>query len=430
MPNEPCHLLRAMFDAAVGAASPALRIPAHLPSPPKGRTIVIGAGKASASMARAFEDHWPGPLEGLVVTRDGYGVACNRIEIVEAAHPVPDARGLEAARRVLSLVEGLTPDDLVVALISGGGSALLSLPAPGLTFADKQAVNAALLRSGASIGEMNVVRKHLSAIKGGRLAAAVHPARLVTLVISDVPGDDPAVIASGPTVADRSTFADALAVLEKYRITEPAAALDHLRRAADETPKPGDPRLAGNETVTIAAPQLSLEAAAEVARQAGIAPLILGDALEGEAREMGRVMAGIARQVVLRGQPVPAPVVLLSGGETTVTIRGNGRGGRNVEFLLALAIELDGLANVFALAGDTDGVDGAEDIAGAVITPDTLARAAAKGVSAKAALADNDGHGFFEILGDQVITGPTRTNVNDFRAILITASDKGAALRP
>ena len=419
MPNQPCHLLRAMFDAAVGAASPALRIPAHLPSPPKGRTIVIGAGKASASMARAFEDNWPYPLEGLVVTRDGYGVVCNRIEIVEASHPVPDARGLEAARRILSLVEGLTPDDLVVALISGGGSALLSLPAPGLTFADKQAVNAALLRSGASIGEMNVVRKHLSAIKGGRLAAAVHPARLVTLVISDVPGDDPAVIASGPTVADRSTFADARAVLEKYRITEPASALDHLRRAGEETPKPGDPRLAGSETVTIAAPQLSLEAAAEVARQAGIIPLILGDALEGEAREMGRVMAGIARQVVLRGQPVPAPVVLLSGGETTVTIRGDGRGGRNVEFLLALAIELDGLADVFALAADTDGVDGAEDIAGAVATPDTLARAAAKGVNAKASLANNDGHGFFEILGDQVITGPTRTNVNDFRAVLI-----------
>ncbi|HMO31184.1 glycerate kinase [Enterovirga sp.] len=430
MPSEVRHLLRAMFDAAVGAASPALRIPAHLPRPPKGRTIVIGAGKASASMARAFEDHWLGPLEGLVVTRDGYGVACERIEIVEASHPVPDARGLAAAGRILSLVQGLSPDDLVVALISGGGSALLSLPAPGLTFEDKQAVNAALLRSGASIGEMNVVRKHLSAIKGGRLAAAVHPARLVTLVISDVPGDDPAVIASGPTVADRSTFADAIAVLEKYGISEPAAALDHLKRAAEETPKPGDPRLAGSETVTIAAPQLSLEAAADVARKAGVTPLILGDALEGEAREMGRVMAGIARQVVLRGQPVPPPAVLLSGGETTVTIKGSGRGGRNVEFLLALAVELDGLPNVFALSGDTDGVDGAEEIAGALVTPDSLVRAAAGGVNAKASLANNDAHGFFEALGDQVITGPTRTNVNDFRAILITARDKGAASRP
>lgn len=421
MTIEPRKFLRAMFDAAVKAASPELRVPAYLPPPPKGRTIVIGAGKASASMAKAVEDNWPGPLSGLVVTRDGHAVPCSRIEIVEASHPVPDARGLEAAKRIRAMVEGLGPDDLVLALISGGGSSLLTMPAPGLTLADKQAINAALLRSGAAIGEMNVVRKHLSAIKGGRLAAAIHPAKLVTLVISDVPGDDPSLIASGPTVADRSTFADARAILDKYKITEPKAALDYLDKAADETPKPGDPRLAGAETIMIAAPQLSLEAAAEVARKAGVKPLILGDALEGESREVGRVMAGIARQTTMHNQPVPAPCVLLSGGETTVTVRGKGRGGRNVEFMLALAVELDGLPRVFALAGDTDGVDGAEEVAGAVVTPDTLERARAKGIDAKASLANNDGHGFFEAIGDQVITGPTLTNVNDFRAIFITA---------
>ena len=294
---------------------------------------------------------------------------------------------------------------------------------------DKQAVNAALLRSGASIGEMNIVRKHLSAIKGGRLAAAAYPARLVTLVISDVPGDDPAVIASGPTVADRSTFAEARAVMEKYRITEPRSAIEHLMRAADETPKQGAPRLANTSTAIIATPQLSLEAAAEVARQAGVTPLILGDALEGEAREVGRVMAGIARQAALRGQPAPAPVVLLSGGETTVTVKGSGRGGRNVEFLLSLAVELDGLPGVFALAGDTDGVDGAEEIAGAIMTPDTLARAAGRGIDAKARLADNDGHSFFEALGDQVVTGPTLTNVNDFRAILVLEAQERPAVQ-
>jgi glycerate 2-kinase len=414
-----------MFDAAVNAASPLLRVPAFLPPPPRGRTIVVGAGKASALMAKAVEDNWPGALAGLVVTRDGHSVPCSRIEIVEASHPVPDARGLQAAERIRALVDGLGPDDLVLALISGGGSALLTLPAPGLTLKDKQAVNAALLRSGASIGEMNIVRKHLSAIKGGRLAAAAYPAQVVTLMISDVPGDDPALIASGPTVVDPSTFADAAAVLKKYRIDAPTSVVEHLARAADETPKSGDARLATARIETIAAPQLSLEAAAEIAQSTGITPLILGDALEGEAREVGRVMAGIARQAAVRGQPVQPPAVLLSGGETTVTVKGKGRGGRNVEFLLSLAIELDGLANVFALAGDTDGVDGAEEIAGAIITPDTLARAAALGVSAKASLADNDGHSFFEVLGDQVITGPTRTNVNDFRAILITPKTEG-----
>jgi len=420
MLKDPRELLRAMFDAAVNAASPSLRIPGHLPATPRGKTVVIGAGKAAASMAKAVEDNWRGEISGLVVTRYGHAIPCNKIEVVEAAHPVPDEAGYKAAQRMIDLVRPLGSDDLVLALISGGGSSLLTLPAAGLTLADKQAVNAALLRSGAAIGEMNIVRKHLSAIKGGRLAAAVHPAKLITLVISDVPGDDPSLIASGPTVPDRSTFADARAIFHKYNITEPRAALEHLDRAAEETPKPGDPRLAAAETITIAAPQLSLDAAADVARKAGLTPIILGDALEGESREVGRVMAGIARQVALRGQPMPAPLVLLSGGETTVTMRGNGRGGRNVEFLLSLAIELDGLPNVFALAGDTDGVDGAEEIAGAIATPDTLRRAEQKGINAKASLANNDGHGFFEALGDQVITGPTLTNVNDFRAIIIT----------
>ncbi|MBU6457680.1 MAG: glycerate kinase [Bradyrhizobium sp.] len=430
MAIAPRELLRAMFDAAVDAALPSLRIPAHLPLPPKGCTIVVGAGKASASMAKALEDNWPGPLTGLVVTRDRHSVPCKRIEIVEASHPVPDSRGMKAAERIRAMVEGLGPDDLVIALVSGGGSALLTLPAPGLTLEDKQAVNVVLLRSGASIGEMNIVRKHLSAIKGGRLAAAAYPAEVATLVISDVPGDDPGLIASGPTVADPSTFVEAAAVLTKYGITEPKSVIEHLRRAQEETPKAGDARLATARTTTIATPQLSLEAAAEVARNAGFTPLILGNALEGEAREVGRVMAGIARQTVEWAQPVRPPVVLLSGGETTVTIKGTGRGGRNVEFLLALAVELGGIPNVFALAGDTDGVDGAEEIAGAIATPDTLARAAALGIDAKASLANNDGHGFFEALGDQVITGPTRTNVNDFRAILITASNQGVAGGP
>ncbi len=419
--SDPRALLRAMFDAAVSAALPDRSVPSHLPVSPKGRTVVVGAGKASAAMARALEEHWPGPLTGLVVTRYGHGVPCRRIEIVEASHPVPDAKGRAAAARILGMVQGLTADDLVIALISGGGSALLSLPAPGLTLEDKQAVNRALLQSGAHIGEMNTVRKHLSAIKGGRLAAAAYPARVVTLVISDVPADDPSVIASGPTVADATTFADARAVLAKYGITKPAAALRHLERAEDETPKPGDARLARAETVLIATPQMSLEAAAEVARDAAITPLILGSAIEGEAREVGRVMAGIARQAALYGQPAAAPGVLLSGGETTVTVRGQGRGGRNVEFLLSFAVDLDGLPGVYAIAADTDGIDGAEEVAGAIVTPDTLARAEAKGIRAKQRLADNDGHSFFEALGDQVITGPTLTNVNDFRAILITA---------
>jgi glycerate 2-kinase len=419
MVDHPRELLRSMFDAAVAAASPKLRIPGHLPAPPKGRTIVVGAGKASAAMAKTVEDAWPAPLSGLIVTRYGHAVPCKSIEIVEASHPVPDESGHRAAQRMLEMVKGLGPDDLVLALISGGASALLSLPAPGLTFEDTKKVNEALLRSGAAIGDMNTVRKHLSAIKGGRLAAAAFPARVVTLVISDVPGDDPADIGSGPTVADKSTFAEARAVLAKYGISEPRSAIEHLERAQDETPKPGSPRLAKTTTVLIATPQLSLQAAAEVAHKAGLLPLILGDGLEGEAREVGRVMGGIARQVAMHGQPAAPPLVLLSGGETTVTVRGKGRGGRNVEFLLSLAITLDGLPGVFALAGDTDGVDGAEEIAGAIITPDTLQRAAQLGIAAKERLADNDAHSFFEALGDQVITGPTLTNVNDFRAILV-----------
>lgn len=414
-------LLRALFQAAIDAAQPALCLPPQLPALPKGRTVVIGAGKASAAMARALEDHWDGPLDGLVVTRYGYEVPCRRIEIVQAAHPVPDAAGLRAAARIREKVQGLGADDLVIALISGGGSSLLVAPAPGLTLADKQGVNRALLASGASISEMNCVRRHLSAIKGGRLAAACHPARLVTLLISDVPGDDPIDIASGPTVADPSTRADALAIVERYRLELPPAVREWLGREACESVKPGDPRLQGHETRIIAAPQLALEAAARVAREAGLDAHILGDSLEGEARELGKAMAGIVRQVATHGQPFRAPCVLLSGGETTVTLRGRGRGGRNVEFLLALATALQGLPGVHAIAGDTDGVDGAEEIAGACLAPDTLARAWSLGINPRASLDDNDGHGFFQALGDSVITGPTLTNVNDFRALLIDA---------
>ena len=408
-----------MFDAAVAAAQPALCLPPHLPPPPKGRTIVIGAGKASAAMARALEDHWAGPLEGLVVTRYGYEVPCERIEIVQAAHPVPDAAGIEAAERIRQLVTGLTADDLVIALISGGGSSLLVAPGEGLTLADKQAVNTALLHSGASISEMNCVRRHLSSLKGGRLAAVCHPAQVLTLLISDVPGDDPIDIASGPTVADPTTCADALAIVARYRITVPPAVRHLLESGAGETIKPGDPRLQGIQTRMITAPQIALEAAAQVARDAGITPYILGDSLEGEARDLGKAMAGITRQVALHGQPFKTPCVLLSGGEATVTLRGTGRGGRNVEFLLSLGVALNGLPGVYALAGDTDGVDGAEEIAGALLTPDTLARAWALGTNPRSSLDNNDGHGFFQALGDAVVTGPTLTNVNDFRAILI-----------
>ncbi len=417
---DPRTLLRAMFDAAIAAALPDKTLPAYLPKPPKGRTLVVGCGKAAASMAKAVEDHWPGELSGMVVTRYGYHVPTKRIEVVEAAHPVPDEAGRKAAERMLKMVQGLSAEDLVLFLVSGGGSALLPLPAPGLTLADKQAINKALLKSGANITEMNCVRKHLSAVKGGRLAAACAPAKVITLAISDIPGDDPAVIASGPTVADATTFADAVAILEKYGITEPKAVVDHLRAAKEETPKPGDPRLAKNELHMVAAPQMSLEAAAQIARKAGVTPVILGDAIEGEAREVAMVHAGIARQVKRHGQPAKTPCVLLSGGETTVTVRGKGRGGRNAEFLLALAVALASESGIHALAGDTDGVDGTEDNAGAVLTPDSLAKAAGRNLDAKKMLADNDGYSFFSGIGDLVITGPTLTNVNDFRAILIT----------
>jgi len=413
-----------MFDAAIASAQPALCVPPHLPDPAtlgRGRLIVIGAGKASAAMARAVEDHWPGPLSGLVVTRYGYAVPCERIEIVEAAHPVPDAAGLAAAERMLAMVDGLQADDLVLCLISGGGSSLLPLPAPGLTLADKQAVNQALLKSGATISEMNCVRRHLSAIKGGRLAAACHPARVLTLLLSDVPGDDPIDIASGPTVADPTTRADAMDIIRRHGIQVSPTVLDVLERG-EESIKPGDARLARCETRMVATPQMALEAAAAVARDAGYAAYILGDALEGEARDVGTVLAGIARQVADRGQPVATPCVLLSGGETTVTVRGRGRGGRNVECLLSFGITVNGHPRIHALAGDTDGVDGLEERAGACVGPDTLERARALGLRPRDALADNDGHGFFEALGDSVVTGPTLTNVNDFRAILIESA--------
>ncbi|AOW15206.1 hydroxypyruvate reductase [Hydrogenophaga crassostreae] len=419
MNTAPRSLLRAMFDAAIASAQPAAVVPAHLPEPPKGRLIVIGAGKASGAMARAVEDHYTGALEGLVITRYGYAVPCKRIEIVEAAHPVPDEAGLLAAQRIEALVNGLSEDDLVLCLISGGGSALMPAPAQGLTLADKQAINGALLKSGASIGEMNCVRRHLSKLKGGRLAALCHPARVLTLLISDVPADHLPDIASGPTVADASTCANAVAIVARYGIKLPAAARQLLDSGAGETVKPGDPRLARAETRLISSPQIGLEAAAAVAREAGYSVCILGDSIEGEAREVGQVMAGITRQVAVHGQPLPAPCVLLSGGETTVTVRGYGKGGRNVEFLLALGMALKGQAGVHAMAGDTDGVDGLEEIAGAMLGPDTLARARAQGMNPSQSLDNNDGHGFFGALGDAVITGPTLTNINDFRAVLI-----------
>lgn len=417
---NPRELLQRMFAAAVAAAQPDLCIPRFMPESPKGRLIVIGAGKASAAMARAVERNWPSPLEGLVVTRYGYSVPCQHIEIAEAAHPVPDLAGELASRRILELVLGLTADDLVLCLISGGGSALLTLPAAGISLEDKQAINRSLLKSGATIAEMNCVRRHLSAIKGGRLAAACLPARVVNLIISDVPGDDPVNIASGPTVADATSCEDALAILRRYAIDVPQHVIDLLQSGAGESIKPGDARLPRIETHLIATPQMALEAAAKVARDAGVACHILSDSIEGEARDVGKVMAGIALQVKRHGQPFPAPCVLLSGGETTVTIRGDGRGGRNVEFLLSLAIALQGEAGIYGIAADTDGVDGIEEIAGAHLAPDTLARAWAKGIRPADSLARNDGHSFFSALGDSLVTGPTLTNVNDFRAILIT----------
>lgn len=422
---EPRLLLRRMFDAAIASAQPALCVPPQLPDAPRGKLVVIGAGKASAAMARAVESSWSGPLSGLVITRYGYAVPCERIEIAEAAHPVPDAAGMHAAQRMLELVSALHEDDLVLCLFSGGGSALMPLPAPGLNLDVKQSVSRALLSCGATISEMNCVRRHLSAIKGGRLGAACHPAQVVTLLISDVPGDRPTDIASGPTVADPTTCADALAIVRRYGIEMPEAVRAVLESGRGESVKPGDPRLARADVRMIATPQMALEAAARVARAAGIDAHILGDAIEGEARDVGKVFAGLALQVAERDQPFDAPCVLLSGGETTVTVRGNGRGGRNVEYLLSLAIALDGHPRIHALAGDTDGVDGQEEIAGACMSPDSLARAWGLRMRPKDMLDDNDAHGFFGALGDAVITGPTLTNVNDFRAIFI----ESAALR-
>ncbi len=417
--EKQIQLMRAMFDAAVKTAMPSNCIPANMPAPPTGRTIVVGAGKASAAMAQVFEKNWNAPLEGLVVTRYGHGAACMQIEIVEAAHPVPDNAGTLAAARMLKMLNGLSKDDLVVALISGGGSALLSLPASGISVEDKRAVNKALLKSGAPISEMNCVRKHLSAIKGGRLAAAAYPAHVVTLVISDVPGDDLAAVASGPTVADPTSFAEARAIIAKYGIDVPVSVTAHLAVAQDETPKLNDPKLANTTAICIASPQKSLEAAAAIAKASGYEPIILGDAIEGEARELGIVMAGIAMQAKRFGQPIKPPCAIISGGETTVTVKGNGAGGRNVEFLLSLAIKLNGLDGIHALAGDTDGVDGARDVAGAYITPTSLNEARKLKIDPWASLSNNDAHSFFKSINTQVITGPTLTNVNDFRVILV-----------
>lgn len=429
MRDQYDSFLRSLFDTAVNAVRADRLFVEALPEPPRGRTVVVGAGKAAASMAAAIEHHmeanWPGPVEGLVVTRYGHGRPCKRIEVVEAAHPVPDAAGRRAAERILELARGLGPDDLLLCLISGGGSSLLALPAPGISLEDKRQVARDLLRSGASIGEMNTVRKHLSAIKGGRLAAAAHPARVVTIAVSDVPGDDPAVIASGPTVPDPSTFAEARAVLAHYGIRPPTPVADHLATAAEETPKPGDPRLAGARTVVVATASDALDAAARLARAQGWTPLVLSDAIEGEAREVAKVLAAIARHAARRGLPVAPPAVILSGGETTVTVRGRGRGGRNVEFLAALALALDGHPGIHAIACDTDGIDGTEDNAGAVLHPDSLDRARALGLDPAALLADNDGYHLFQALHDLVKTGPTLTNVNDFRAILVTAHSSG-----
>ena len=425
--QDPRGFLRALYDAAVQRALPMHTTQAFLPPPPKGRTVVIGAGKAGGAMAQAVDALWPAdaPLSGLVVTRydhvpPAYKAQPGRIEVVEAAHPVPDEAGRRAAGRIHELAQGLTADDLVLCLISGGGSALLAMPAEGITLEEKQAINKALLKSGAAIDEMNCVRKHLSAIKGGRLAALCAPAQVVTLLISDVPGDEPAVIASGPTVPDPSTCADALAILQRYGIEVPAAARAALESGAAETPKPGDPRFAGHQVHMIATPQQSLEAAAALAREAGIDAHILSDEIEGESREVGKVHAALARAVARHGQPFASPCVILSGGETTVTVKAKGgRGGRATEFLLGCAIALQGQPGVWVLAADTDGIDGVEDNAGAIVSPDTLARAAAQGLKAAEVLDRNDAYNFFAPLGDLVVPGPTFTNVNDFRALLV-----------
>ena len=418
-------VLRGLFDVAVAAADPVRCLPAFLPPPPVGRLVVVGAGKAAAAMALAVETHWTGDpekLSGIVVTRYGHGVPTRRIEVVEASHPAPDAAGQQAAARILDTVTGLSPNDLVLVLLSGGGSALLAAPMAGITLTEKRAVTQALLACGASIGEINCVRKHLSAIKGGRLAQAAAPARVLTLAISDVPGDELSTIASGPTVPDPTTCADALEIVDRYGIVLSAAARDALLSGAAETPKPGAAGFARCESHIIATAQSALAAAAGAARAQGFTPLVLGDAIEGEAREVARVLGGMALSCATHGVPLAAPCVLLSGGETTVTVKGHGRGGRNAEFLLGLALALGGNRHIHAIACDTDGIDGSEDNAGALLTPDTAGRATAAGIDLRVRLAENDAYSVFEALGDLVVTGPTRTNVNDFRAILVESA--------
>ena len=422
---EPRALLEACFRAAIQRAAPDRVLAAHLPEPPTaGKVIVVGAGKAAAAMAAAVEAAWPGvPLSGLVITRYGHATPTKAIEVVEAGHPMPDSAGAIAADRLAALVSQAGPDDLVIFLVSGGGSALLALPADGISLEDKRTVNAALLRSGADIGEMNAVRKHLSALKGGRLAALAAPARVLTLAISDVPGDRPDVIGSGPTVPDNSTLADARDVLRRYKITPPRSVSERLENPAAETPKPGDPIFTNTEYRLIASPQQALEAAAEAARAAGVTPMILSDRIEGEAREVGKALAGIALQAAAHGQPAAAPLLLLSGGETTVTVRSDtGRGGRNAEYLLGHALGLDGHAAIYAIAGDTDGIDGSEDNAGAYLRPDSLERLRALGHDPATLLGENDAYSAFSALGDLIVTGPTLTNVNDFRATLILSA--------
>jgi len=411
--------LASIFDAAVAAADPELTIRAHLPEKPKGRTIVVGAGKGAAQMAAALEKVWDGPLEGLVVTRYGYGAPTQRIEVIEAAHPVPDAAGLEAARRLLEAVSGLSSDDLVVALVCGGGSALLPAPPEGLTLADEIAVNEALLASGAPISAVNAVRKHVSTIKGGRLAAAAYPARVVSLIVSDIPGDNPALVASGPTVPDAATRAQALEIVSTYGMKLPQAVMAHLGSPEADAPLPDDERFARNEVRLIASAAVSLEAAAAEAKRQGIEAVILSDSIEGEARDVGSVHAAIAREVATRDRPFRKPVLILSGGETTVTLRAKGKGGRNSEFLLAFALGIDGLPGIHALAADTDGIDGSEDNAGAFADGTSVARMRAAGVDAKAMLAGNNAWTAFHSIGDLFVPGPTGTNVNDLRAILV-----------
>jgi hydroxypyruvate reductase len=411
--------LEDLYRTAIAAAMPGPAVRASLPQKPKGRTIVVGAGKASAQMAKAFEDAWDGPLSGLVVTRYGYATACERIEIVEAGHPVPDAAGCRAARRVADAVSGLSADDLVVALISGGGSALLPAPGPGMSLEDEQDLNTALLASGAPIGVMNLIRNELSTIKGGRLAALAHPAQVVTLVVSDVPGDDPALVASGPTLAIRSNRGEVRHLVSLYGIVLPRTAAELLAGEANPAPHPSDPRFAANAFRIIASAALSLEAAAQRAAEQGLAAHILSDAIEGEARDVARVHAAIAHEIATRGRPFSRPALLLSGGETTVTLRGKGRGGRNTEFLLSFALAIEGQQKIVALAADTDGIDGSGDNAGAFADGAAASRMRAAGIDPRTSLAENDAYNAFRAVDGLITTGPTGTNVNDFRAILI-----------